>query len=151
MKLFKSRVHHSSPARTKLSVHLKAQKPRPKRMSEAAVAAFSDSLEKDGIAVDTTKWREELFAHGEPFLTDVSAYWQRVLESEDSKSPQWVNDQLAKLATFAEAAPASSDYEGKLREGVVIVQDPKSYRAASRLTAPPKPVVEWGDLPSSKL
>lgn len=149
--LFKSRVHYSSPTRAKVAVHLKAQKPRPKRTSEAALASFAESLENQGIVVDQTKWREELFAHGEPLQTEATAYWQRTLAEEESLSPESAKDLLGSLATYAEAAPAISDYEGSLKEGTAVVEDPKAYRSRSRLTDPPKPVVEWGDLPQPKL
>jgi insulysin len=120
-------------------------------MSEVAVAAFAESVEEKGINVDAAKWKEELFAHGEPLLTEVATYWQRVLAGEDSISSELSKDILAGLPRFTEASPALSDYEGKLRDGVVIVDDPKRYRSSSRLTEPPKPVVDWGDLPNSKL
>lgn len=134
-----------------MAVHLKSQKARPKRMSEAAVSAFAESLQKEAIVVDAAKWREELFAHGEPLLTEAAAYWQRVLASEDKISPESTKHLLANLPTFAEKSPASTDNEGKLRDGVVLVEDPKKYRAMSKLTDPPKPLVEWGDLPGHKL
>lgn len=147
--LFKRRVHHSSPERAKVAVHLKAQKPRPKRMSEAAASAFAHSVEQTGVLVDHAKWREELFGHGEPLQTEVAAYWQRTLG--DSLSAESAKELLDTLPKHAEAVPSTSEYEGKLREGTAVVEDPKAYRSQSRLTDPPKPVIEWGDLPHSKL
>ncbi|GJE87118.1 insulin-degrading enzyme [Phanerochaete sordida] len=149
--LFRNRVHYSSPTRAKVAVHLKAQKPRPKRMSEAAVSAFGESLEAQGVTVDQAKWREELFAHGEPLQSDVAAYWERTLAEESSLSPEAAKELVCGLSKHAEAAPATSEYEGRLREGTVLVEDPKAYRERSRLTDLPKPVLEWGDLPHSKL
>lgn len=149
--LFKNRVHHASSSRTKLSVHLKAQKPRPKRISEAALTAFAESLEKKGVTADQSKWKEELFSSGEPALTQAAAYWQGVLSNESSITQDEAKTILQTLPKFADEAPASSDYEGKLREGVSVVEDPKSYRSTLRLTDMPKPVVEWNDLPNSKL
>lgn len=149
--MFKNRVHHASSSRIKLSVHLKAQKPRPKRISEAALTSFIEGLEKKGVTVDQSKWREELFSNGEPALTQAAAYWQGVLSNESSITQDEVKTILQALPKFADEAPALSDYEGKLREGVSVVEDPKSYRSTLRLTDMPKPVVEWNDLPNSKL
>ncbi|KIP12311.1 hypothetical protein PHLGIDRAFT_21111 [Phlebiopsis gigantea 11061_1 CR5-6] len=149
--LFKSHVHHSSPSRAKLAVHLKAQKTRPKRISEAAVAAFAESLEKKGTSVDQAKWKEELFSSGEPALTQATTYWQQLLVGEKSLSEDEVKVVLHTLLKFSEESPAASDYEGKLKEGTSLVEDPKGYRSTLRLTELPHPVVDWNDLPNSKL
>ena len=149
--LLKSHVHYTSTSRAKLAVHLKAQKTRPKRISEAAIASFTQSLEKKGISVDEAKWREELFSSGEPALTQAAAYWQQVLASEKALSEDEVKATLQTLPKFSEEAPALSDNEGKLREGTSIIEDPESYRSTLRLTDMPQPVVEWNDLPTSKL
>ena len=149
--LFKSNVHYASASRTKFSVHLKAQKPRPKRISEAALAAFAEALEKKGITVDPAKWKEELFSSGEPALAQATAYWQDVLSKETSVSHDETMAILQTLPKFADESPASGDYEGKLREGNFIIEDPKSHRSTLSLTDMPKPVVEWNDLPNSKL
>lgn len=148
---FKERLHYSSPSRAKISVHLKAQKPRPKRLSEAAAVAFADSVQKKGVSVDADKWREELFSNGEPLLTQAAEYWQRLLAGESAISADKAKELLATLPTLAESSPATSDYEGKLRDGETVIEDPKAFRTTLRLTDPSKPVVEWGDLPSSKL
>ena len=132
-------------------MHLKAQKSKLKRVSEAAVSTFGESLEKEGVTVDQAKWKEELFAHGEPLQDEVTAYWQRVLTDEASVTQGRASTLLESLQKHAEAAPASSDYEGRSREGTAIVEDPKAYRSHLRLTDSPKPVMDWGDLPQSKL
>lgn len=144
-------MHHSSPSRAKLAVHLKAQKTRPKRISEAAVAAFAESLEKKGTSVDQAKWKEELFSSGEPALTQATTYWQQLLVGEKSLSEDEVKVVLHTLLKFSEESPAASDYEGKLKEGTSLVEDPKGYRSTLRLTELPHPVVDWNDLPNSKL
>lgn len=148
--LFKTHVHHSSPNRAKLAVHLKAQKPRPKRMSEAATIAFVETVQGRGVVVDEAKWREELFAHGEPTLTQATEYWNIVLKDEPRLSEVDVKTLLDAIPKLSESSPASSDYEGTLREGVSLITDSKQYRSTLRLTDLPKPVVEWGDLPVSK-
>lgn len=151
LSLFKTHVHHSSPTRAKTSIHLRSQKPRPARVSEAALAAFEHKAKESGLKAGPIGWKDELFTHGEPLLTQAVSYWQPILLSEDSGiAAEDGNKLLAMLSELAQQHPAQSNDEGKLKPGAVLVEDPLACRASRKVTEYPTPVVEWGDLPLAK-
>ncbi|TFY62947.1 hypothetical protein EVJ58_g3532 [Rhodofomes roseus] len=149
--MFMSRVHPSSSTRAKIAVHLHSQKPRPKKIGLAAMEAFEALLVDKGIAVDAQKWREELTGEGEPLLTQFGKYWQETLSSlSPSISPEVAQELMAALPGIMEKNPADADYEGTVKEGVRFVEDPKAFKTSLRRADPPRPLVNWDDLPQSK-
>ncbi|KAH9928156.1 Metalloenzyme, LuxS/M16 peptidase-like protein [Fomitopsis serialis] len=149
--LFMDRVHPSSSARAKVSVHLHSQKPRPKKISLGAMEAFEALLLDRGIAIDTQRWREELTGEGEPLLAQFGKYWQDTLSSlSPLVSPEIAQELMAALPAIMENNPADADYEGTLKDGVNFVDDPKAFKASLRRADPPRPLVNWDDLPQSR-
>lgn len=148
--LFKSHVHYSSPTRAKTSIHLASQKPAPTYASEQAIALFEQEVKAAGITADTSGWKEELFAHGEPPVKSVTAYWQPILESGFS-TPAIAAEHGRRLAALLEQYPAKSNNLGTLRPESKLIEDPQAVRASRRLTDYPVPVVQWGDLPLAKI
>ncbi len=113
---FNKYIHYSSPTRAKVSVHLRSQKPRPKKISLAAVTAFVQLLTEQGCTVDLSRWQEELFASGEPEMAQASAYWSRILVEETSGvSADVAKKTLGELPRLAQAHPAQADYEWKIK------------------------------------
>lgn len=147
---FNKHIHHSSPHRAKFSIHLRSKKPRDKKLSEAAMIAFEQAVQKHH-KLDLSQWREELFASGEPDVRHAAEYFSRFFLQETSAIPEEAAEQLlADLARFADAHPSQADYEGKIKDSVVRINDPKAYKASLRLSDPPKPVVQWNDLPVAR-
>lgn len=149
--LFLSRVHPSSRTRAKFSIQLHSQKPRPKKVSLAAMEAFESILLERGVVIDGQKWREDLMVEGEPFLTQCSAYWADILmKQEPNVSGETKQELLAALQTLVERYPAQADDAGKLKDAVRLIEDPKAFKAALRRAGPPSPLVKWDDLTLAK-
>lgn len=149
--LFMSRVHPSSRTRAKVSTHLHSQKPRPKKIGLAAMEAFESLLVDKGIPVDTQKWREELNGEGEPLLTQFGKYWQGSLSSQlPPVSSEVAQELMAALPAIMEKNPAEADYEGTIKEGVRFIEDPQAFKASLKRADPPRPLVNWDDLPQAK-
>lgn len=152
LSLFKTYVHYSSPTRAKTSIHLRSQKPRPVRVSEAALVAFEQNAKEKGLKAEPSAWRDELFAHGEPLFSQATAYWQPIFISEDSGLSAGEAQQLLDtLLELAQQYPAHGNDEGRLKPSAVLIEDPQACRATRRVTEYPTPVVEWGDLPLANL
>ncbi|KAH9950188.1 insulin-degrading enzyme [Amylocystis lapponica] len=148
--LFLSRIHPSSPSRAKLSVHLRSQKPQPQKISNPAMEAFESLLTARGITVDGQRWRSELTGNGEPLISQFGKYWQDTLAGEPAVTPEVGKAIMASLPALLEQYPAHTESEGKVKDGVAFIEDPKAFRASLKAAAPPKPLVDWGDLPTSK-
>lgn len=125
---------------------MRSRKPRSKGMSEEALIALEKLATEHGVP-DAQRWKENLTGDGDPAIEHVTTYWQSILSSEDSAITEKL---LAEIPVLAAKYPSSSDYEGKLRPGITLVEDPKVFKATLRTSQPPRPVVEWGDLPISK-
>lgn len=149
--LFMSRIHQSSSSRAKMSVHLRSQKPRPKKIGLVAMEAFENTLIEQGIKVNGQKWREELTGDGEPLLSQFTKYWEDTLPVQDpSLTPETLEQIMGCVPALLEQYPADGDYEGKIKDGVHFIEDPKAFKASLRRADPPRPLVQWDDLPMSK-
>ncbi|KAI0784388.1 insulin-degrading enzyme [Abortiporus biennis] len=145
--MFLTLVHPSSSTRAKLSVHLKSQKPRGKTMSKDAIKAFAEAVAQKGLPVDS----QQFTGDKEPTVDQVLAFCKQAFAAAGPSIPQAIVDELlAKVTTLADQFPAESDYEGKLKEGAVVIEDTKDVKATLRQTQPSRPLIEWGDLPISR-
>ncbi|KAI0690596.1 insulin-degrading enzyme [Cytidiella melzeri] len=152
LSVFKAYIHYSSPTRSKTSIHLRSQTPRPVRISEEAVAIFYQKAKESGLKTHAVTWKDELFAHGEPLLAQVSTYWQPILQSKESGvDVDAAKVLLETLPALAREFPAHGNDEGKLRPGAVLIEDAQVVRASRKVADYPVPVVEWGDLPLAKI
>jgi len=152
LSLFLARIHPSSSTRAKLSVHMRSQKPQPKKISLAAMEAFESVLTARGITVDGQRWRDELTGSGEPLITQFGKYWQDTLSQEPAITPEVAGQLMASLPPLLEQYPAQADDEGKVvKDSAVFIEDPKAFRASLKVVDPPLPLIEWGDLPKSKI
>src|SRR5258705_24518 len=82
--LFMSKVHPSSQTRSKLSVQMLSQKPRPKRVSSAAAQAFELLLRQAFPDLDEKAWRNSV-EEEIPTLREFGQYWLKVLNTEEGK------------------------------------------------------------------
>ncbi len=114
--------------------------------------AFEENISQRGLAIGSQQWRQELSESGEPLLTQAITYWTQIFSAESSGvSQDTVKDLLLELSQLAERYPAQSAYEGKTRDSAMPIDDPATFRTSLRISDLPKPVVDWGDLPTSKL
>jgi insulysin len=151
LQIFLSHVHPSSPIRSKLSVHCLSQKSRPKKISAAAAVAFEGLARNAGVAFDDAGWQEELGSNPAPTITDFENYWKGILV-EPAVKPEVTQQLLAEIPLVAENHPVQDeDEDGAVRrQGVMYIEDVKAFKASLALSEEPKPLVEWGDLPTSK-
>lgn len=152
LKLFLSQIHPSSPTRSKLSVQCRSQKPRPKKISAAAVLAFESLVRNAGVSFDETAWLEELGSNPTPSVVDFENHWKGILV-EPAVTTEVAQQLLGEIPALVERNPAEVvDEDGVIvkREGVTYIEDVNAFKASLALSEVPKPLVEWGDLPTSK-
>lgn len=151
--LFRSAIDPSSTERAKISVHLKSQKPRPAKISVAAMEAFAQKVAEKGYSVDEQAWRDALAADGDAALDKFGNYWRDTLLAQAASVPPTVAQSLTAevpglLKQFPSADQGKDDVAAD--ERAVFIQDPKAFRASLAVSERPRPLVEWGDLPTSK-
>jgi insulysin len=151
LKLFLSKVHPSSPIRSKLSVHCLSQKPRPKKVSLAAAQAFADLVRAAGFVVDEAAWQEEMGSDPAPTVVDFEKYWKGVLVEPGVKVEE-AQQLLEQISSLAEKYPAQEEDENGVvrRAGVNYIDDVKAFKASLPLSEPPRPLVPWDELITSK-
>jgi insulysin len=146
--LFLARVHPSASKRSKLSVHVRSQKPRPIKISTAAAQAFESDVRVAGVVVLNEGWSEEL-GSDQPPVTDFVKYWQGVLETS-GLTPEAMKDLLMKIPPLMEKYPTEGEDDDAVRKGATYIEDVKAFKATLTVSEVPKPLEEWGDLPLSK-
>ncbi|KAI0310642.1 Metalloenzyme, LuxS/M16 peptidase-like protein [Amylostereum chailletii] len=147
LSLFMSKVHPSSTIRSKLSIHLVSQKPRPGHVSVAAAEAFAKVVKDAGVVIDDAKWKEELIGEGEPSVPDFAKFWQTALAGGSSDLAAKL---VAAMPEIMKQYPAEKDAEGELAKNAVHIQDVQAFRKSLKVSEPPRPLVEWNDLPTSR-
>ncbi|KAJ8483108.1 hypothetical protein ONZ51_g4915 [Trametes cubensis] len=149
--LFRSRAGPSSTSRAKLSIHVKSQKPRPAKISVAAMEAFAKKVAEHGYAVDEQAWKANLAAEGDAPLEKFANYWRDTLLAQASTvSPQVAQELTKEVPALLEQYPASDDGKDVVIEGATFVQEPKAFRASLEPSERPRALVDWNDLPTSK-
>lgn len=146
LSVFLTHVHPSSPTRSKLSVHMRSVKPRPKKVSTAASDAFATLVHEAQLDVDQSKWKEYL-GDGTPLASDFTSYWQQVFASKDSVEGKRLLDLIPELV---KKYPAEGEGEEQVRSDVTYIKDLKSFKAGLKVSVDPGPMVQWGDLPVSR-
>lgn len=150
--LYRSHVDPTSSARSKLSVHLKSQKPRPAKISIAAMEAFAQKVAEKGYTVDEEAWRDALAVDGDAALDKFGKYWRDALLAQAGTVPPQVAQGLtAEVPVLLKQYPAAdAKEEPVVDEQAICIQDPKAFRASLLVNERPRPLVEWGDLPTSR-
>ena len=144
MKLFLSNVHPSSATRSKLSIHMISQKPRAKKVSAAASAAFEVLVRESQLDFSGAIWKESL-EDETPLVTDFTNYWKQVFASMDG-----VDHLLDAIPGLVKKYPVDGEGEDRPRPGVTYISDLKEFKGGLKRSVDPGPMVQWGDLPSSR-
>jgi hypothetical protein len=143
--LFLTHVHPSSPSRSKLSVQMRSEKPRPKKVSAAASREFEALVRSAQLEVDEAKWRESLGDDGTPLLVDFLNYWKQVLSSTEGGSQL-----LDALPDLVEKYPVEGEGAERLRSDVTYIENLSVFKGDLTPSIDPGPMVQWGDLPVSR-
>ena len=111
--------------------------------------AFESRLQRANIMVDVGAAREEL-QEATPTTTDFVNAWQEVL-TEDKVSNAVAKDLLEQIPALIEQYPVLGEGVDGLPVGVTRVEELKAFKATLQISDPPKPLVEWHDLPMPNL
>jgi insulysin len=145
--LFKTKVHPAGLKRAKLSVHVKSQKPRPPKVSNAAATVFEGLVRASGIAVkgSVSEWKNEFGTDAIP-LSDFTKHWETVLGNGAETT-----ELLEQIPIQMEAYPTEDSTEGTANaSNAETIHNVAEFKSKLRVVDMPKPLVEWGDLPVAK-
>ena len=142
LEIFMSHVHPSSVARSKLSVHLVSQKPRPKKISMAAAQGFEALLRTTIPEVEIDNNISTADIEDRPTVFDFVEYWKERLESIEARDAL-----LAALSDLVEKYPVDAELESSGQLSGTSIQDIKAFKAGLTISVDPGPMVQWGDLP----
>ncbi|EAU88742.1 insulin-degrading enzyme [Coprinopsis cinerea okayama7 len=141
--LFLSKVHQSSPTRSKLAVHMISKKPRTKKVSLEAAERFEQEVSTKFPNADAKGWREALEEN--PTQTEFVQYWTGVLgDSEESKSL------LETIPALIEEYPVPGEKQVDNKPSATYITDVPAFKAGLTSAPPTGPLVEWNDLPVPK-
>jgi len=137
---FLKQVHPSSLTRSKLSVHMVSQKPRPKRVSASAAEAFEILVHRILPEVDEKAWRSSVDEEG-PSLIEFEKYWVKVLNSEEGKKL------LVQLPSLVDKYPVEGEDDDYRAPNATYIEDMRAFKVGLTASVDPGPMVEWNDLP----
>ncbi|KIK58340.1 hypothetical protein GYMLUDRAFT_45548 [Collybiopsis luxurians FD-317 M1] len=143
--LFMSHVHPSSKTRSKISVQMRSQKVKPKRVSAAAAEAFEAQVRELGVNAAPGSWREVL-SDDTPAVEEFEKHWREVLAGKGAAS-QRVLESIPKLV---QEHPVPGEGQDAVQPGATYIGDMKEFRASLKPAEDLGAMVEWGDLPVSK-
>jgi insulysin len=147
--LFSSHVDPSSTSRSKLSVHMRSTKPKPKYVSHAAADIFRTLLQSQG-KIKSQASPSDIAHQSSVLLTDFLQSWSAIL-TEGGLSKDSLSVVLGQLGPILEEHPAIENVPEPPQPGVTYLDDPARFKESLKISEPPMPVVEWGDLPVSRL
>jgi insulysin len=123
-------------------------------MSVKALEAFQRLVQDAGIPLDGISLTGELGGGTEPLVSAVVKFCSDQLAAAAGNLPlpaEKLEQLLAEIPKLADKYPAESASEGNLKEGAILIGDPNVFKQGLEVAPEPTPVVEWGDLPTSKL
>jgi insulysin len=94
-------------------------------------------------------WLEDLGSDSAPTVDDVQKYWTDVLAGPGVQ-PEMAQQLIGQISSLVEKYPVDGEEECVKREGVNYVEDMKAFRTSLISTEPPKPLVLWEELITSK-
>ncbi|KAJ4493396.1 Metalloenzyme, LuxS/M16 peptidase-like protein [Lentinula lateritia] len=142
--LFMSHVHPSSRSRSKLSVQMRAQNIKPKRVSAAASEAFEALVRETGVEIVAGAWKESI-PDEKPMVEDFQKYWSEVLANNERSE-----DLIESISGLVQAHPVEGEGQDPPRSDATYIGDMKQFRASLQPSEDLGVMVEWGDLPVSK-
>ncbi|KAG9318652.1 Metalloenzyme, LuxS/M16 peptidase-like protein [Chiua virens] len=146
--LFRERVHPRAKKRAKLSIHLQSQKPRAVQVSAEASKAFKNLLE-EARAIDVAAARVE-FDEVTPTVTEFINAWQEAL-AEHGVSSADIRGLVEQIPRLTEQHPVPGEDADGLPAGATRIEDLTIFKAALQISDPPRPLVDWNDLPMPNL
>ena len=145
LSLYLSHVHPSSTTRAKLSIHMHSQKP-PKRISIEAAQAFAALVKEAGYNIDDADWREIMGSEGAVTPGEFTKHWTGLFDDIDKATSL-----LAALPELVQKYPVEGEGQDMVQQDAQYIQDFKTFKSGLPVSADQGPLVQWGDLPLSRL
>jgi len=108
-----------------------------------ALLEVDAALEKHGVTLPID-WMERL-----PETTTITGTLEVLKEITRNQAAATIVEN--ELAALAEEYPDDSDRHGVLPAGYVTIEDPKKFRDSLQVGEAAFPLVDWGDLPVSRI
>lgn len=123
---FDTYIHHSSPTRRKLSVHLASQRSTPTKFSVAASEALLEILREEGVPVEEELYRQ--LSAAEPPLDAVLQHWTGELKNHASSASI-----LARISELSsQHPPMGVTEESKLPDTITRIDDINKFKSRDR-------------------
>ncbi|KAF7778613.1 hypothetical protein Agabi119p4_2958 [Agaricus bisporus var. burnettii] len=141
--LFHTHVDPRSPTRAKVSVHMISQKLCAGRINLNAWRACEERLRSAGLDLSqmecTKALQDEL-----PTLHEFIYILNGALEGRDDR-----DQLLEEMAQIIAVYPTGEDIDS-LNPNATYIEDIPAFKQGLTISTDPSPMVEWGDLPTSK-
>ncbi|KAF8623490.1 hypothetical protein AX15_006273 [Amanita polypyramis BW_CC] len=145
LSLYLSHVHPSSATRAKLSVHMHSQNP-PKRISTEAAQAFSVLVHEAGHEISEADWKEVMGNDGAASPEEFIRHWSGLLGGMDKSKYLFTA-----LPGLVQKYPVEGEGQDIVHPNAHYIQDVKTFKSSLPVSLDPGPLVQWGDLPISRL
>ncbi|KAK2466811.1 hypothetical protein APHAL10511_001069 [Amanita phalloides] len=145
LSLYLSHGHSSSPTRAKLSIHMHSQNP-PKRISVEAAEEFASLVREAGYDIAEADWREIIGSDSAASPEEFVKHWTTLLGDSDKEKSLF-----AALPGLVQKYPVDGEGQDVIQQDAHYIQDTKVFKASLPLSAVQGPLVQWGDLPMSRL
>jgi len=142
--LFQTHVDPQSLTRAKLSVHIVAQKPRIRKVSEAASQAFQQKLRLAGFSCSEVD-EGKLFSDGLPTLPDFIQFWTVELAGRKDMATL-----LAEIHSCIIKHPIEGEDVNPTLPKATYIKDVHAFKQNLEPSVDPGPMAQWVDLPNSK-
>lgn len=127
-------VHHSSPSRRKLSVHLTSQRKTPAKFSVEASEALLKVLKEENVPVEEEQYRQ--LSAAQPPLEAVLEFWTKQLESHESSASI-----LAQIPDIAAQYPVEgTTVDPGFPEGATRIENVATFKARMTASKAPTPI-----------
>lgn len=113
--------------------------------------ALQQEVFEVGVPVESLAAASELGGENEPLVSAAVEFLTKLFASLPSVPREKADAIIKGVPELAEMHKPETAYEGKLKEGVVLITDPKAFKQGLKVAPDPTPVVQWGDLPTPKL
>lgn len=145
LSLYLSHVHPFSMTRAKLSVHMHSQKP-PKRISTEAAQAFAALVQEAGHEIPEADWKEVMESDGAASPEEFIKHWAGLLGGADNSKSLF-----AALPGLVQKYPVEGEGRDVVYPNAYYVQDVETFKSSLPVSVDQGPLVQWGDLPISRL
>lgn len=143
LEFFSKYIDPASSTRSKLAMHIYSQVPASQttNFSIAASETFLVDLKANQVPVDETQYRE--LSKAEPAVDTVVKFWDTYLSKLPNLPAERKVQLLERVDQLAKENPANTKWksEGKLKEGVVLIEDLAKFKKSLQASAPARAVM----------